>query len=62
VSAQLVLALEARARLVPKIELALADPQGFREGGWAAGVAKLFPGARMIAIGETEIAVVPAAR
>jgi hypothetical protein len=62
VSAQLVLALEVRARLVPKLELVLVDPAGFRADGWAAGVAKLFPGARVLAIGETEVAVVSAAK
>jgi hypothetical protein len=45
-SAQLITALVEPARLVPKLDLVLADPAAFRAGGWAGGLATLLPGAR----------------
>ncbi len=60
VSAVLVSTLPQPAHLVPKLDLALADPALFREAGWAGGVARLFPGARVLMIGETAVAIAPA--
>ncbi|HEY0968953.1 MAG TPA: hypothetical protein VGD88_16300 [Opitutaceae bacterium] len=61
VSAVLVSVLPEPAHLVPKLDLALANPELFREAGWAAGVARLFPGTRVLMIGETAVAVAPPA-
>jgi hypothetical protein len=58
VTLQLVLRLEEPARIIPKIDLILAAPAAFREGGWEAGVAAILPGARLLAQGETHLAVV----
>ena len=55
---QLILSLEERARIIPKIDLILASPAAFREGGWESGVASVIPGARLLALGETHLAVV----
>lgn len=61
VSAVLLSILPEPAHLVPKLDLALADPALFREAGWVGGVTRLFPGARVLMIGETAIAIAPAA-
>ncbi len=54
----LVLRLGQPARIVPKIDLLLAAPAVFRDAGWDAGVDSLAPGARILAMGETHVAVV----
>ncbi|GAB1487581.1 hypothetical protein MASR2M8_00200 [Opitutaceae bacterium] len=61
VSAVLLSVLPEPAHLVPKLDLALADPALFRGAGWAGGVARLFPGARVLMVGETAVAIAPAA-
>ncbi len=58
VAMQLVLRLDEPARIVPKIDLILAAPAAFRDHGWEAGVAAALPGARLLALGETHLAVV----
>ncbi|MFA6960855.1 MAG: hypothetical protein WC205_08910 [Opitutaceae bacterium] len=58
VTLQLILRLEESARIIPKIDLILAAPDAFREGGWEAGVSAVLPGARLLAQGETHLAVV----
>lgn len=58
VAMQLVLRLDETARIIPKIDLILAAPAVFRDHGWEAGVAAALPGARLLALGETHLAVV----
>jgi hypothetical protein len=58
VAMQLVLRLDETARIIPKIDLILAAPAAFRDHGWEAGVAAALPGARLLALGETHLAVV----
>lgn len=57
VGVELTASLPAPARLVPKLDLVLADPAAFREVGWAAGVARLFPGHHIVLAGETHLAI-----
>jgi hypothetical protein len=59
VAMQLVLRLDETARIIPKIDLILAAPAAFRDEGWEAGVAAALPGARLLALGETHLAVAP---
>lgn len=61
VSMRLVLRLDRPARVVPKLDLVLAAPAVFRERGWEAGVEAVHPGARVLAIGETHVALAPPA-
>ncbi|CAM2986457.1 hypothetical protein [Rariglobus hedericola] len=56
---QLVLNLNEPARIIPKIDLILAAPAAFRDAGWEAGVAAVIPGARLLALGETHLAISP---
>ncbi len=56
---ELVLRLDAPARIVPKIDLLLASPAAFRDDGWESGVAAAAPGTRLIALGETHAALQP---
>lgn len=55
----LVLRLDETARIVPKIDLLLAAPAAFRDLGWDAGVASLVPDGRILAMGETHLAIAP---
>lgn len=55
----LVLQLEQSAVIIPKIDLLLASPAAFREGGWETGVSTLLPGSRLLAVGETHLAIAP---
>lgn len=57
ISVQLIATLPSPARLVPKLDLALAQPELFRTLGWAAAVAQLIPGARIIQQGDTHLAL-----
>ncbi len=56
-AAQLVYLLPQPAHLVPKLDLVLADPAGFRDAGWPAGLARLLPGATVLAVGDTHLAI-----
>lgn len=58
VSVQLLAALPQPARLVPKLDLALADPDLLRTAGWDAAVAQLIPGAHVALSGDTHLAIV----
>ena len=58
ISVQLLAVLPQSARLVPKLDLALADPELLRTAGWDAAVAQLIPGARVIMHGDTHLAIV----
>ncbi len=57
ISAQLLFVLPESARLVPKLDLALADPELVRTAGWDAAVAQLIPGARILLHGDTHLAI-----
>lgn len=57
VTMQLVLGLDETVRVIPKIDLILAAPDVFRDDGWDAGVEAVIPGARLLARGETHLAV-----
>jgi hypothetical protein len=57
VALQLVLQLNEPVRIIPKIDLMLAAPAAFRDQGWEAGAAAALPGARLLAIGETHLAL-----
>lgn len=58
ISVQLLAVLPQSARLVPKLDLALAAPELFRTAGWDAAVTQLIPGARVILHGDTHLAIV----
>jgi hypothetical protein len=58
ISVQLLAILPQPARLVPKLDLALANPELFRTAGWDAAVAHLIPGARVIQHGDTHLAII----
>lgn len=58
VSVQLLAVLPQAARLVPKLDLALANPELFRTAGWDAAVAQLIPGAHVVMHGDTHLAIV----
>lgn len=60
-TARLYANLPQPARIIPKLDLVLAEPEAFREGDWHVGLAAALPGATLLAIGETELAVVPPA-
>jgi hypothetical protein len=51
--------LPESARLVPKLALVLADADGVFADGWKAGLARRWPGARLLAEGRAELAIVP---
>jgi hypothetical protein len=57
VGAQVIAALPETAHLVPKLDLVLAEPATFRLEGWTGGLAKLLPGARVLLVGETHLAI-----
>jgi len=57
ISAQLLAVLPQSARLVPKLDLALANPDLFRNADWDVAVAQLIPGARVILHGDTHLAI-----
>lgn len=59
VPARLYADLPQPARIIPKLDLVLDSPDAFREGDWHAGIAVALPGAQLLAIGETELAVIP---
>lgn len=58
ISVQLLATLPQAARLVPKLDLALADPELLRTTGWDAAVTQLIPGARVALSGDTHLAIV----
>ncbi len=59
IQAMLTATLPEKARLVPKLDLVLAHPAAFRELGWAGGMERLAPGARVLLVGETHVAIAP---
>lgn len=57
VPAELRLTLERPVRVVPKLALLLHQTSAFQSRNWADGVARLWPGARVAAEGQTELAI-----
>ena len=57
VTADLVLQLERPARIVSKMALLTARPQGFSTTDWAGGVSTTWPGATVVAVGTTSVAI-----
>ncbi|MET0262255.1 MAG: hypothetical protein ABW223_05110 [Rariglobus sp.] len=57
IAMQLVLTLNETACIIPKIDLILAAPAAFRDQGWDGGVETVIPGARLLAQGETHLAI-----
>ena len=57
VPGELWVALEKPVRVVPKLKLVLFQPSAFQNRNWADGVARLWPGARVAAEGQTELAI-----
>jgi hypothetical protein len=57
VRGRLVTVLPAPARVVPKIDLLLHAPEAFADADWAGGVASTWPGAVVVAVGLTEVAI-----
>jgi hypothetical protein len=45
------------ARVVPKLTLVMHDPSAFQGRSWSAGVHRLWPDARVVAEGQTEVAI-----
>lgn len=58
ISCELWVNLDEPARVVPKLSLVLQNPEGFQHGTWAAAVQMLFPGARVVAEGQTDLGIV----
>ena len=44
-------------RVVPKLTLVMHDPSAFQDRSWSAGVHRLWPDARVVAEGQTELAI-----
>lgn len=50
--------LDEPARIVPKLSLVMHDPEIFTSKSWQLAVGALFPGARVVAEGQTDVGVV----
>ena len=59
VRGRLIAELPEPARLVPKLNLLIAAPDAFARGDWSGGVARTWPGARVVGVGLTRVAIVP---
>ena len=57
VTGELYFDLAHSARVVPKLTLVMHDPSVFQERSWSAGVHRLWPDSRVIAEGQTELAI-----
>ncbi len=49
--------LDQPAHIVPKLTLTLRDPSAFGTRRWDEGLARLFPGARLLLEGQTDLAI-----
>jgi hypothetical protein len=49
--------LEVEAYIVPKIDLILFQPETFKTGQWTLGIRRIWPTAKVVAIGPYEIAI-----
>lgn len=58
VSCEIWLTLPRPSRIVPKLALVLHRPAAFENSDWARGIADGWPGARVLAEGQTEFAIV----
>ena len=57
VTGELYFNLAHPVRVVPKLTLVMHDPSAFQERSWSAGVHRLWPDSRVIAEGQTELAI-----
>jgi hypothetical protein len=57
VTGTLRMVLRAPARLVPKLDIIRAAPDGFRSGGYERAVAVAFPGYELVVAGEESVAI-----
>lgn len=57
VTGTLRMVLKAPARLVPKLDIIRAAPDGFRSGGYEGAVAAAFPGYELVVAGEESVAI-----
>lgn len=58
VSCELWLDLWEQVRVVPKLALILHKPDAFENQSWPSALTQLFPGARLVVEGQTDLAVV----
>ena len=58
-AAELMLQLERKARIVPKVALLTAHPEAFASANWAEGVSTLWPEFSVVAVGTTSVAIEP---
>ena len=58
VSADLIVKLAKEATLVPKLDLVRSEPESFRDNGWRMGVESAFPGRRVLAVGQSQVAII----
>lgn len=59
VSADLIVKLPDEAHLVPKLDLVRSHPGPLGEKGWQRGVEEALPGFRVLAVGQSSVAVFP---
>ena len=57
-SCELWVKLDQPAHIVPKLSLVLHDPEVFTSRSWPIAVSALFPGARVVAEGQTDVGIV----
>ena len=57
VACELSVRLDEPVHVVPKLSLVLHDPEAFENRSWAIAVSTLFPGARLVAEGQTDLAI-----
>lgn len=57
VPGELWLSLDRPARVVPKLALVMQLPTAFQKRNWAEAAAQVWPGARVVAEGQSEIAI-----
>ena len=57
VTGELIFNLGRPVRVVPKLTLVMHNPSAFQGRSWSAGVHRLWPDARVIAEGQTELAI-----
>ena len=57
VSGELNFILAHPVRVVPKLTLVMHDPSAFQDRSWSAGVQRLWPDSRVVAEGQTELAI-----
>lgn len=58
VSCEIWVKLDQPVHVVPKLSLVLHSPEAFQNRSWATAVSSLFPGARLVAEGQTDVGIV----